>query len=220
MNALQNNDEDVLFGFDNEMPGSIRKGKTRNGNFFVEATNYNDENDKKEKLNIYLQGLDIFEKMFGYSSESMIPTNYIWNNDFNGSISKKGVKYIQGVGKMKEPNLLKPIYRNRYLGKKNIFNQIDLVRNCNFEPTVYTDSDTVNSCLTDIKIAFSLNKPAIISSHRINYVGNIDVSNRDNNLLLLKQILTIAIKKWPDIEFMTSVELGNLINNTKGYDSN
>jgi hypothetical protein len=58
-----------------------------------------------------------------------------------------------------------------------------------------------------------LNKPAVISSHRINFVGNIDVNNRDRNLKDLNQILKIALNKWPDIEFMTSVDLGELITN-------
>jgi hypothetical protein len=214
MKALQKNDADMLFAFDNKMPGNIQKGEIKSGNMFVEATHYTDEKDKIEKLNIYLDGLDIFEKMFGYSSESIIPTNYIWSNDFNESLSKKGVKYIQGVRKMREPNSVRPIFQNRYLGKRNEFRQIDLVRNCNFEPSVYRD-DVVSSCLTEINIAFLLNKPAIISSHRINYVGSIDTSNRDKNLGYLKKILSKVICKWPDIEFMNSVELGNLIINRK-----
>jgi hypothetical protein len=212
MSALQHKEEDVVFGFNNEMPGSIRKGSVQSGNYFVEATHYTDENDKLEKLKIYLDGLAIFEQLFGYRSESVTPTNYIWSNDFNKSISEEGVRYIQGVRKMKEPNLIKSKYYNRYLGKRNEFNQIDLVRNCDFEPAIHKNINIVDTCLNEIKIAFLMKKPAIISSHRINYVGNIDASNRDKTLKSLNQILKMACSKWPDIEFMTSVELGNLIN--------
>ena len=194
------------------MPGSIRKGSVRSGNYFVEATHFSNEEDKLDKLMIYLDGLAIFEQLFGYRSESVTPTNYIWSKDYNKSISEEGVKYIQGVRKMKEPNLVTPKYYNRYLGKKNEFNQIDLVRNCDFEPSIHKNKNVVDECLNDIKIAFIMGKPAIISSHRINYVGNIDASNRDKTLKSLNQILKIACSKWPDIEFMTSVQLGNLIN--------
>jgi len=212
MSALQHKEEDVVFGFNNEMPGSIRKGSVRSGNYFVEATHFSNEEDKLDKLMIYLDGLAIFEQLFGYRSESVTPTNYIWSKDYNKSISEEGVKYIQGVRKMKEPNLVTPKYYNRYLGKKNEFNQIDLVRNCDFEPSIHKNKNVVDECLNDIKIAFIMGKPAIISSHRINYVGNIDASNRDKTLKSLNQILKIACSKWPDIEFMTSVQLGNLIN--------
>ena len=117
MTALQNGNSDVLFGFNNRMPGSIKKGRVRNGNYFVEATNYNSEKDKTEKLEIYLEGLDIFKNLFGYKSKSIIPTNYIWNNDYNLDIAKKGVEYIQGIRKMRIPvPNNKQIYQHRFLG--------------------------------------------------------------------------------------------------------
>jgi len=65
--------------------------------------------------------------------------------------------------------------------------------------------------MSEINIAFRMKKPAIISSHRINYVGFIDSSNRDRNLKSLNQLLTRILEKWPDVEFMTTVELGNSI---------
>ncbi len=213
MLALQNNDSDIHFAFDNRMPGAIKKGRVRNGNYYVEATHYNNENDKNEKRNIYLEGLELFEDIFGYRSQSITPTNYTWSREYNKYMSEVGVKYIQGVRKMKEPTDSGPNYQNRKLGSRNEYNQIDLVRNCDFEPTVQTKIDSVDACLSDIKFAFMLNKPAVISSHRINFVGNIDVNNRDRNLKDLNQILKIALNKWPDIEFMTSVDLGELITN-------
>lgn len=213
MHALQNNDTDMHFAFDNRMPGTLRKGRVRNGNYYVEATHYSDENDKNEKRIIYLEGLELFEKIFGYRSECVTPTNYTWSSDYNKYMSEVGIKYIQGVRKMKEPKNSEANYRNRYLGKINEFNQIDLVRNCDFEPTVQNETDCVEACLSDIKSSFLLNKPAIICSHRINYVGDIDINNRDRNLKSLDRILKIALQKWPDIEFLTSVELGELIMN-------
>jgi len=88
---------------------------------------------------------------------------------------------------------------------------ISLVRNVTFEPSLVKSNDTVEEVLRDIAIAFRMKKPAIISSHRINYVGYLDFKNRDINLKMLKGILKQAMIRWPDIEFMNSVDLGNLI---------
>ena len=62
-----------------------------------------------------------------------------------------------------------------------------------------------------INIAFRWNKPAVICSHRINFMGALDEKNRNDNLLLLKDLLRHIKKTWPDVEFMTSDQLGDLI---------
>ena len=69
--------------------------------------------------------------------------------------------------------------------------------------------------MEEIRVAFKWGKPAVISSHRVNYVGSIDPSNRDNGLDKLKKLLNKVLKKWPDVEFMTSAELGDLIRSEK-----
>jgi hypothetical protein len=62
-------------------------------------------------------------------------------------------------------------------------------------------------------IAFRMYKPAVICSHRVNYVGFIDQTNRDRSLKMLYQLFTSTLKTWPDVEFMTSDKLGRIINN-------
>ena len=65
--------------------------------------------------------------------------------------------------------------------------------------------------------AFKWNKPAIISSHRVNFCGEIDPENRSKGLQALKALLKRVAKHYPDVEFMSSVELGKIIsNNSKG----
>jgi len=65
--------------------------------------------------------------------------------------------------------------------------------------------------LKKIDIAFSWHKPAIICTHRINYMGELDPGNRKVNLRLFKELLQRILKQWPDVEFMTSDKLGDLI---------
>ena len=71
--------------------------------------------------------------------------------------------------------------------------------------------DWVDSCLNDIDIAYRWKKPAIISSHRVNYIGALDSGNRENGLSKLNQLLKEIVTRWPDVEFMTSAELGDLM---------
>jgi hypothetical protein len=47
--------------------------------------------------------------------------------------------------------------------------------------------------------------------HRLNFIGFIDPSNRDRNLPKLKTLLSEILKRWNDVEFMTSAQLGDLI---------
>jgi len=214
MDALQKGNEAVHFGFENEMPGNLTLGPEGLGNYFVEATKYSSLRDKEEKLKVYLEGLDIFEKLFKYKSRTIIPPNYIWSPDHNNAVLEKEVNIFQGIRKICEPVPgQKSIYHNVYLGKKNKFGQIYLVRNSIFEPSLFNSGirDHVGRCLGDMSIAFSMNKPAIIASHRINYAGFVDEKNRDRSLVLLKQLLTEALRRWPDIEFMTSLQLSKLI---------
>jgi hypothetical protein len=214
MNALQINNPDAHFGFMHNMPGCISKGITRTGNYYVAASHYNSEKDREDKLSIYLEGLKIFQQIFGYSSKTIIPPNYTWNRGYNNEVAKLGVIYIQGQRKMREPKFdSSSIYYNRYLGHKEGSNIISLVRNVAFEPSLVDSFDAVDQCLNQINIAFKMKKPAIINSSRVNYVGFINPENRNKNLRYLQTVLDLAFRKWPDIEFMNSEQLGDLINN-------
>ena len=97
------------------------------------------------------------------------------------------------------------------MGEKNRFGQYYIVRNAFFEPYKGGAVDYVGECLNRINIAFQCHKPAIISSHRVNFIGTLDESHRDKNLGLLKELLKKLIQQWPDVEFLTSDQLGDLI---------
>jgi hypothetical protein len=86
-----------------------------------------------------------------------------------------------------------------------------LVRNAFFEPTINGAQNAVADCLNRIEFAFMLRKPAIIGTHRLNFIGSLDEKNRKDNLILFKTLLQKILKKWPDVEFISSDELANLI---------
>lgn len=214
MKALQNGDRDAHFGFSNGMPGSIPLGPEVRGNPYVEATRFRSGEEKESILDTMREGLVLFEKLFGYTSETIIPPNYTWSPDFNKAVLDLGVKVFQGIRKQREPVPGgKDLYHDLYLGKRNRDGQTYMVRNVVFEPSMFKlgIKDPVQHCLAEMGIAFRMKKPAIIGSHRINYVGYLDLANRDSNIKMLRQILTGALKRWPDIEFMSSDQLGRLV---------
>lgn len=214
MRALQEKNADVLFAFDMGMPGIMLKSNGDIGNYFVEATHFKTHEDKAEILAAILDGLDIFEELMGFKSASLIPPNYTWSNDFNEAVGQKGVKYFQGYRKIREPQMNgnAPLYHTYYLGQKNLNGQLYLIRNASFEPTLTAaSSDAINTCLREVSAAFAMGKPAIVSTHRINYMGSIFPANRDANLKLLKRLLVQLKSRWPEVEFMASNTLGDLI---------
>ena len=218
MEHLRRQNPVAIFAVNNQMPGCVPFENGRRGNFYVEATKFSSMQDKKAKIEIYLDGLRIFEDLFGYKSRSVIPPNYTWSPSYDEDLKNAGVRYIQGIHKMREPIPGGGIrYHNYYTGHRNHLGQIRLVRNAVFEPSLFglNISDPIGRCLKEIKIAFLLNKPAIITSHRINYVGFIDESNRDRNLRLLRELFSKVLKKWPEIEFMNSEQLGDRISNNQ-----
>ena len=64
-----------------------------------------------------------------------------------------------------------------------------------------------------MEIAFRYNNPAIISGHRVNFSGHIEPSIREFGIGELNKLLNRIVKRWPEVEFMSSVQLGELINN-------
>jgi hypothetical protein len=81
------------------------------------------------------------------------------------------------------------------------------IRNTHFEPVLNENKDWINRCLQDISNAFLFNKPAIISSHRINYISSISEQNGKKGLADLKKLLKEILKRWPDIEFVSTADL-------------
>jgi hypothetical protein len=80
-----------------------------------------------------------------------------------------------------------------------------------FEPYLDHNYDWIGRAIKDIRNAFMLGKPAVICSHRINYVGGMSISHRDRSLRMLRALLERLVEVYPDVEFLSSDELGEVI---------
>lgn len=208
---LQNGSGETLFAFENELFGISTTITKENRPSYLSAMDFDDPSELVSQKEILTVGLELFEKIFGFQSVSYIATNYTWHPSLESTLSANGVKFLQGAGSQRQPDVNgKKIIRHS-LGQRNQTGQTYLIRNGLFEPSLNEKKDWVASCLKEINLAFFWNKPAIISSHRLNFIGFIDESNRTRNLRYLETILRTIVKKWPEVEFFTTEELGNTI---------
>lgn len=158
----------------------------------------------------------LFSQYLGYSPEVFMAPNAEEPKDLEESLQTIGVKYLTRAKRRIYPLGDGQFSKEwNFMGKINDQDQLVLNRNAFFEPCQTYENQTLESCMKEIEIAFKWGKPAVISSHRVNYVGSIDPTNREKGLFELKKLLRRVVEKWPEIEFMTSLELGSLIRSEK-----
>ena len=213
LHKLRNQDEMMLEAFKERMfTLNNHKGCSCRYECLDAMAVYN-ENDLMFIQQAIKEGSSLFEKTWGFKSNSVIAPCYSWPSKLETTFKDCGIKYIQGARAQKEYTEKndKVIVKRHYMGQKNHEGMFYLMRNVNFEQVENTTIDIVAAALSEIDNAFTWKKPAVITSHRVNYIGSIDPKNSVSNLKLLKQLLLKIVEKYPTVEFMSTDELGNLI---------
>jgi hypothetical protein len=212
MKALQNEDSIARKIFKYGMY-DLSIGLERSEASFMEALQIDSEEDFDFQQKYISEGLELFEEIFGFQSKTFIAPCYVWHTKLNETLKDGGVQALQGSWYQLEPNVkdnsLKKIFH--FIGEKNENNQLHLTRNVFFEPSEIHMEDWEKEVLSKIKIAFRAKKPAIIQAHRMNFIGYIDKKNRNKNLILFSNILKQIIKTWPEVEFVSSDELSEIM---------
>ncbi len=213
LSQLRAGDKAIHFAFDRNMVGMPSVDNLEMGNQLLIALASDSEEDMKGKIDRFVEGYDLFEHVFGFQSASFIAPAYTWNDELIEKLAAKGLHYIQGgryqLAPDKKNGNIKSI--RHFLGERTTLGQVYLIRNVFFEPSVSATNCIVNKTLDYINAAFIMGKPAIISTHRLNYMGGLNRENRERNLNLLSELIQAVIKKHPQLEFMNSVQLGELI---------
>jgi hypothetical protein len=178
---------------------------------------YPEPKEEISELHNYLLDAGIlFNKYMGYKPRVFIAPNAEEPKELEKSLKEIGVKYLTRSKRRKYP-LGDGRFASEwnFIGKRNELDQVVLNRNAFFEPVCFGknqyNTDWVDSCMREIEIAFRWKKPVVISSHRVNYVGSISPENRDKGLNELSRLFKNILKIWPDIEFISSFELGERI---------
>ncbi len=156
---------------------------------------------------ILVSGLADFKSVYGYNSHAFTAPAQEFPPALEAVLPQLGISLLD-----------KPFFKKRNLGNGKtrpefFYTGMEIqpglkavVRNCVFEPAV-NRNHAVKEALDQIEAAFFMNKPAIISSHRVNFCGHIDENNRRESLQSLKELLQAITKKWPDAEFVSVPDL-------------
>lgn len=160
---------------------------------------------------IIRDGIICFEKIYGYKPIHFNAPGDRENRELASIMAEAGIKYIE-TDKLKNEYLGGGKWRTElhWNGEMNKFGQRYIIRNCVFEPGADT-SDWATHTFRQIQIAYKWRKPAIVSTHRVNFAGAISEKNRRRGLSELKRLITLVQRAYPDVEFVTSKSLFEIL---------
>lgn len=212
MKALKNGSSETREAFNQEVYGISTTVTNENRKSYLPAFDFDHIEEVNSHTKIINEAVEIFGDTFGYNSTTFIAPNYTWHKNLEKDLLQNGINVLQGSRYQEDPLKTKKNRRTlHYTGEKNNLGQIYTSRNCLFEPSESKNTDWIGNCLKEIEIAFRWNKPAIISAHRLNFMGSLVEENRTTNLNLLRSLLEALLKKWPTVEFISSADLEKLI---------
>lgn len=181
---------------------------------YFKGFDYENESEANEVVKIHRDGLKVFKEIFGMDSVTFTAQGSVWGDHLLPMLKEEGVRLIGGQQQCPDK---KGGYKtiDKYWGSKNALGQIHWRRNCMFEPARNQNFPWVEKCMSEIEIAFRWGKPAVISAHRENFIGSIFEENRTQSLQKLEILLQLVMKKWPDVQFISSAKLAEIMLNSK-----
>lgn len=208
MELLKNGDVSFRKAFELGCFAIPYQSKDNRRDNLMASYDYNSETEFKFIQNSIIEGLSIFESVFNHKSETTVAPCYVWDEAIEDTFRNEGVNVFQGSRFQNKPQknsrkFKKVFHFNGESKNTNLY----LSRNGLFEPSIAENLDWVSKCIESISVAFKWNKPAVVGTHRINFIGSLVETNRIKNLEKLEMLLSKILKKWPDVEFISSAEL-------------
>lgn len=121
--------------------------------------------------------LAVFQSLFGRNVNSVMAPDYHWDDRIESMWQSRGIRVIQGKREQINPHwgtgkvgrirkyLARQWSRWWYPGRTY------LERNCRLEPVQAPDPEAVvTTCIQDTRRAWAAGQPAIVESHRVNFV--------------------------------------------------
>lgn len=212
LESLQNGEHDTIDAFDQGM-FSVHRASVKNcSEVFLDAWAVHDASDIPVINEAIEMGLNWFYDIWGFTAQTAIAPCYAWDTVAEAALKRGGVSGLQSgrIHKVSQTARHATLLRH-HMGQRNSHGQTYTIRNAHFEPASHVNTDAVADCLQQIETAFAWKKPAVISTHRYNYISSIDPNNGIQHLRQLRKLLTEIVKRWPDVEFMSSDALHHTI---------
>ncbi len=205
---LREKSPDVMANLENRSLAGITDDPAMPGVGFTHAFDLNDQSQVDRHREILRDGLELFEKVWGFRSITFTPPAQKLHPSLFAVAEAGGVvsidKPLRCVRAMGDGTEQREINRS---GRQRGQDHVTVVRNVVFEPNKDMGFDPVERAMQQINAAFRWRKPAIVSSHRVNYCGHIEESNRKRGLDALAILLQRITQRWPDVEFISVDQL-------------
>ncbi|MGV3697932.1 hypothetical protein [Flavobacterium sp.] len=210
---LKDRDTELLTALRNKSYTSISDDKYPTMSAFA-ALDFWDVKENEALEPILVEGLQLFEEVYGYKSTYFTPPVFNIHHSLFQTLKDNGIQFLD-LALLRSEHQGRNVYKKsfNYIGKRTKEGLTIMVRNVVFEPTEDRGIDWVSHTMKQIERAFRWNKPAIISSHRVNFCGHIDPQNRKNGLEALRNLLDEIVARWPDVEFLSADELATYLKN-------
>ncbi len=215
LNALRIGDNETWLAFNEGVFGHPSNYGKNSGINFLSAFHISSNNELKFIIDSVSDGALIFKEIFGYKSDTFIAPRYIWPLELESYFKDNDIKSLQGthvqlIPRLNNKNIHTLAKQINWMGKRNKNGLGYLCRNVFFEPTLRPSFSWEKDALRRIDTAFYWGKPAIISTHRLNFMGGFSSENRETTLSRLRNLIQQVQKKHKEIVFASSNELINL----------
>jgi len=154
--------------------------------------------------------VNTFQQIFGTTPQVAVPPTFIWTEDVENAWAAAGVAVVVTPGCRYETrdDAGSPAGRGRpiYSGQLSQSNIVYLVRDEYFEPSL---GHTAPQALDRLSAKTHLGRPTLYETHRFNFLGSEEKKNRA--LEELERLLSMAIKQYPDLAFLSSIKLANIL---------
>jgi len=211
MEAINSQSSKEKLAFDNKAIISTRGRNDPNPykKDYFKGFDYETDEEAKEIEAIHRDGLRLFKEIFGMDSVTFVAQGCVWGDNLNTMLKSEGVNLLSGQQLQPTASGYKTV--DKRWGKINSIGQVYWRRNAQLEPARNQNFNWVGKCLAEIEIAFRWGKPAVISAHRENFIGSIFEENRTQSLEKLELLLKKVLMKWPDVHFISSARLAEIM---------
>ena len=194
---------DLRASLENDSLAAIGGDPAFPGVGFTHAFGLHDSASLSRHRDILADAFEQFEKVWGMRSTTFTPPAQQLHPSLYSDVEVAGTlsidKPLRCARPMGDGSRRREVNRSgRQAGQRHL----TVVRNVVFEPGKAMGFDPVDRAMQQVAAAFRWCKPAIISSHRVNFGGHLDETNREHGLNALRSLLEHITERWPEVEFV------------------